>query len=163
MDCQLKINLSKGTLSHNGKSRVCFAETKLDRWDKKKQPLKQSISIQGHHVIHGVGFGDYIDAGFVGEAALVGLEGALQFILEEVNLTFEEVMMICDNKEMIGWINGEKKTSWQRRFLRNRILNFTIDFGYFDFEFVFEKDYRVRKQWTEFAHNGREDWCRWFV
>ncbi|MED6133294.1 hypothetical protein PIB30_027053 [Stylosanthes scabra] len=55
-----------------------------------------------------------------GEAYLIGLEDALQFLLEEINATHEEFTIVGYHKDILLWLKGETNTSWEKRFFRNR-------------------------------------------
>ncbi|MED6224190.1 hypothetical protein PIB30_081533 [Stylosanthes scabra] len=64
--------------------------------------------------------GSTVEAKLEGEAYLIGLEDAPQFLLEEINATYEEFTIIGYHKDILLWLKGETNTSWERRFLINR-------------------------------------------
>ncbi|MED6135851.1 hypothetical protein PIB30_050512 [Stylosanthes scabra] len=57
-----------------------------------------------------------------GEAYLLGLESAIQFLLEDVNVEWECmcISLVSNPKDIVEWIRGSEETSWESRFLRNK-------------------------------------------
>ncbi|MED6144479.1 hypothetical protein PIB30_015904, partial [Stylosanthes scabra] len=55
--------------------------------------------------------GSIVEAKSEGEAYLIGLEDALQFLLEEINATHEEFTIIGYHKDILLWLKGETNTS----------------------------------------------------
>ncbi|MED6170376.1 hypothetical protein PIB30_030228 [Stylosanthes scabra] len=57
--------------------------------------------------------GNVIGANSKVEAYILGLEEAVQFMMEEVNGTQEEISIVGYYKDIIQWIKGDKATNWE--------------------------------------------------
>ncbi|MED6167360.1 hypothetical protein PIB30_001782 [Stylosanthes scabra] len=57
-----------------------------------------------------------------GEALIDGVCEAIQWLLEEVGVREENLKVILDNKVMSRWNAGETGTTWEQRFLKNKVL-----------------------------------------
>ncbi|MED6184042.1 hypothetical protein PIB30_043546 [Stylosanthes scabra] len=47
----------------------------------------------------------------------------MQFMLEELNANEEDITVVIDRKDIVGWLKNIEDTNWQLRFLRNKVKN----------------------------------------
>ncbi|MED6192006.1 hypothetical protein PIB30_006152 [Stylosanthes scabra] len=48
------------------------------------------------------------------------LKEVIQFLLEEAGVKEEDLTIIIEDKSIVNWLNGENKTGWETRNLRNK-------------------------------------------
>ncbi|MED6157660.1 hypothetical protein PIB30_025280 [Stylosanthes scabra] len=83
------------------------------------------------------------------------------YVTREVNATNEEITVVVDRKDIALWLRGGEVTSWQNRFLRNKIANLADLFQECGVEFRQKRDFRVREQWDTRAKGRDQPWCHW--
>ncbi|MED6219977.1 hypothetical protein PIB30_040770 [Stylosanthes scabra] len=55
------------------------------------------------------------------DAYLQGLEIALQFLIEDLNDNYGSTRVISYRRDIVNWVNGCELTSWENKFLRNKV------------------------------------------
>ncbi|MED6120174.1 hypothetical protein PIB30_018573 [Stylosanthes scabra] len=65
-------------------------------------------------------FGEAVWVMAQGEEYIEGLEAGLQFMLEEVNAMVEDITVIIDRKDIVGWLKNVDDTIWELIFIRNK-------------------------------------------
>ncbi|MED6157988.1 hypothetical protein PIB30_028698 [Stylosanthes scabra] len=63
--------------------------------------------------------GDVVSGSSVREAVINVIELVVQFVLEEVSLTLDDVEFVIDVRKLVGWLTGETNVNWIIDFLRN--------------------------------------------
>ncbi|MED6144513.1 hypothetical protein PIB30_016360 [Stylosanthes scabra] len=103
--CGLEKNYEDRTLKYldTNTGNVASKERKNRRRSRGKK--KKALEIRG---------------GCEGEAHLKGMECALQFMMEDMNLRGECLAFASNKIDIVEWIQGKKETGWESRFLRNR-------------------------------------------
>ncbi|MED6139238.1 hypothetical protein PIB30_081920 [Stylosanthes scabra] len=93
--------------------------------------------------------GDTVSGSSVQEAMINVLEVAVQFVLEEVSLTLDDVEFVFYDRKLVGWLTGEKNVDWNHRFLRNA-CRARIQAPQ-DVKIVYElpKNFNVRNAWCK--------------
>ncbi|MED6182377.1 hypothetical protein PIB30_027874 [Stylosanthes scabra] len=67
--------------------------------------------------------GEEIIANSDREAYLIGLENGVQFLLEEMNMQNENIILVSNRKDLVDWIKGKEEANWGIAFLRNKTRN----------------------------------------
>ncbi|MED6194239.1 hypothetical protein PIB30_026625 [Stylosanthes scabra] len=93
-----------------------------------------------------------------GAAHLVGLEGAIQFLLEELNLEYGNVTLVSTRRDIVDWIQGKDKVGWESRFIRNKAKNFQMSFNEVKLKYLNEKEFLAKDRWLEMAKMEEERW-----
>ncbi|MED6216986.1 hypothetical protein PIB30_013200 [Stylosanthes scabra] len=102
--------------------------------------------------------GDIADEKTEKESNIRGAADAIQFLIEEVEVREEEVMMILDNKDLVDWIQGKESTDWNLTFLRNRARNMKQLFDIMELKFKANRTFKAREYWLQIANNNNERW-----
>ncbi|MED6182836.1 hypothetical protein PIB30_032509 [Stylosanthes scabra] len=88
---------------------------------------------------------DIVDEKTEGEVNIRGAADAVQFLIEEVEVREEEVMMILDNKDLVDWIQGKESTDWNLTFLRNSARNMKQLFDIMELKFKAKRAFKARE------------------
>ncbi|MED6217765.1 hypothetical protein PIB30_020736, partial [Stylosanthes scabra] len=101
--------------------------------------------------------GEEAECKMQGDAYLEGLENAVQFLLEDLNGSYENVVLVSNRKDIVTWINGGLDTCWDDRFLRNKAVNKRHVFHDFQLIYRNDRDFKAKEQWENLAriHEGR--------
>ncbi|MED6163721.1 hypothetical protein PIB30_082730 [Stylosanthes scabra] len=106
-------------------------------------------------------FGEVIRVKEQGEKYIEGLEIGLQFMLEELNAIKDEITIVVDRKDIVRWLNNEKHTNWQLRFVRNKVMNVAKLFSGINVIFRQVNKFRTRRQWETRSQDTDECWRHW--
>ncbi|MED6180553.1 hypothetical protein PIB30_011316 [Stylosanthes scabra] len=94
------------------------------------------------------------------EAYLKGLESSVQCMIEDLNISNDNIIMMADQKHFVDWINGKEGTSWERRFTRNKTRNLANVFAGVRVNFKHSNEFKTRATWEELAIRGGDRWIQ---
>ncbi|MED6167858.1 hypothetical protein PIB30_006829 [Stylosanthes scabra] len=57
--------------------------------------------------------GEEVLGGSQGEAYLIGLESAVQFMLEDMNVDSGNINLVSNQKDIVDWIHGKVEANWE--------------------------------------------------
>ncbi|MED6181678.1 hypothetical protein PIB30_021608 [Stylosanthes scabra] len=100
-------------------------EEKPSWWQCIVHKAREDVFVSGGYYTDEMGhircwMGEEVREANIGEAYLQGLENAVQFLLEDVNVDNESINLISNRLDIVDWLKGNKNTTWQNRFLRNK-------------------------------------------
>ncbi|MED6107464.1 hypothetical protein PIB30_014315 [Stylosanthes scabra] len=93
----------------------------------------------------------------LGEASIEGLESVVQFLLEDLNGSFENVILVTNKMDIVSWINNGQETCWDNRFLRNKSIYKKHVFEDVQVIYRCDRDFKAKEHWESLArvHEGR--------
>ncbi|MED6186870.1 hypothetical protein PIB30_070793 [Stylosanthes scabra] len=105
--------------------------------------------------------GEVVTGSSYEEAYIKGLEVTIKFLIEEVNVCNDNIVLVSDRKHIVEWVNGKEETSWEMRFLKNRIRNMGKVFTGVHVLFKHGKEFKARATWEELAKHASDRWIHW--
>ncbi|MED6144521.1 hypothetical protein PIB30_016368 [Stylosanthes scabra] len=90
--------------------------------------------------------GEDIEEKTDGDAVIRGVADAVQFLIEEVEAREEEVRMIIDNKKLVEWLHGDKGTSCDQRFIKNKTGKLNHLFDIIEVEYRNKGAFKVKEE-----------------
>ncbi|MED6131569.1 hypothetical protein PIB30_010889 [Stylosanthes scabra] len=96
-----------------------------------------------------------------GASLIDGLESAIQFMLEDMNLDYWNATLISSRKDIVTWAQNNDKTCWDSRFIRNKTKNLKREFKEVKLMYQQETDFILKDKWIELAKDGDERWVKW--
>ncbi|MED6171769.1 hypothetical protein PIB30_043827 [Stylosanthes scabra] len=95
------------------------------------------------------------------EVHVAELESAVQFLLEDMNMSIEDIVMVSNRKDVVDWLQGQVTTCWETRFLRNKLMNFKLQFPEVEVIYKQENEFVSRARWEVLAKEYRNRWIKW--
>ncbi|MED6111423.1 hypothetical protein PIB30_052165 [Stylosanthes scabra] len=92
--------------------------------------------------------------GSQGEAYLAGIKSAVQFLLEDMNMKIESIILVSNRKDIIDWVRGKETTCWDTRFLRNKSMNLKEMLLEVQLLFKNDKEFGAKSRWEELAKDS---------
>ncbi|MED6173026.1 hypothetical protein PIB30_055446 [Stylosanthes scabra] len=105
--------------------------------------------------------GEEIAAASHGDAYIQGLKSAVQFLLEDLYDRNENTIIVSCQEDITEWINGSKETSWEGRFLRNKVWSKRRVFNDVQIVYKPESEFNAKEQWEDIAINRGDRWIHW--
>ncbi|MED6195504.1 hypothetical protein PIB30_038450 [Stylosanthes scabra] len=105
--------------------------------------------------------GEVLEGVSQGEVHLMGLECAVQFILEELNERSDNIQLISSRNGIVKWINGSHDTDWENRFLRNKVASRRHVFDEFQLVYKLDKKFKALTIWEDLGMNNGQRWIHW--